>query len=114
MGRARRRRREACAVGWRVISLAAALRRRTGAAGAAGVAPAGCRRGARFARWAPSPVRPAGRSDALQVRGGQSARAASRSTPPHPPDIKTTILCRSNLIPCRASREMDLDVRNVH
>lgn len=64
----------------------------------------------------PTPRAPtaATRSDALQVRGGQSARAAGRSTPPHPPDIKPTILCGSNLIPWRASRDMDLDVRNVH
>ncbi|CAH0719768.1 unnamed protein product, partial [Brenthis ino] len=39
---------------------------------------------------------------------------ANRRAPPHPPDIKPTILCGSNLIPCRASRDMDLDVQNVH
>ncbi|CAH2084376.1 unnamed protein product [Euphydryas editha] len=87
---------------------------RTGAAGAGSGSAAGCRRGAADAARAERPVRPASRSDALQVRGGQSARAAVRSTPPHPPDIKPTILCGSNLIPCCASRDMDLDVHNVH
>lgn len=53
------------------------------------------------------------RSDALQVRDGQSARAERQSTPPHQPDIKPTILCGSNLILCCASRDMDLDVRVI-
>lgn len=60
-----------------------------------------------------SPARPPARSDALQVRPGRSARAACPSSPPHPPDIKPTILCGSKLIPCRASRDMDLDVREI-
>lgn len=54
------------------------------------------------------------RSDALQVRDGQSARAERRFTPPHPPDIKPTILCGTNLMLCRVSRDMDLDVREKH
>lgn len=57
-------------------------------------------------RWRLAP-----RSDALQVRDGQSARAARQSTPPHPSDIKPTILCGLNLIPCCSSRDMDFNAR---
>lgn len=73
-------------------------RRKLGAARAAAAA----------SRWRLAP-----RSDALQVRDGQSARAARQSTPPHPSDIKPTILCGLNLIPYCSSRDMDFNARKI-
>ncbi|CAG5054639.1 unnamed protein product [Parnassius apollo] len=65
-----------------------------------------------ISRSGPSVLDSAPRVDALQVRRGQSARAVRRSMSPRPPDIKPTILCGFNLIPCRTSRDMDLNVRD--